>query len=400
MTKPPEIYLVGGAVRDRLLGLPVKDKDWLVVHATPDSLLQQGYLQVGKDFPVFLHPTTKQEYALARTERKTGKGYTGFYCDFSPEITLEQDLIRRDLTINAIAEDLDGNLHDPFNGLRDLQQKKLRHISEAFVEDPLRVLRVARFAARFHSLGFSVAEETLDLMRSMVKSGELNDLTAERVWLETEKALSYPHPEIYFYVLYQVGALTVLFDEFTPLFQQPLTPLNQHFARLNTLLADTDELMQKTSRFALLFISLYQPDIPTNTKSIQEIQLQIKHISQRYKAPSAYLELALVSVQCLPEFFHTDLLSAEEIINVFDQLDCWRKPQRLPQLCLIYRAIFSSFNLAQQQRWQYWYQLAKQVDVQQIIAAGFRQQAIKQELSQQRMLAIATSFKFTGAHHE
>ena len=185
-----KVYLVGGAVRDQLLGLPVKDRDWIVVGATPATLLSLGYQQVGKDFPVFLNPKTKEEYALARTERKASAGYTGFICDFSPTITLEQDLIRRDLTINAIAQSKDGEIIDPYGGKQDLENRILRHISPAFSEDPLRVLRVARFAARYHSLGFKIASETLSLMAELAQSGELQHLTAERVWLETEKALN------------------------------------------------------------------------------------------------------------------------------------------------------------------------------------------------------------------
>ncbi len=173
-----QIYLVGGAVRDQLLGLAVKDRDWLIVGATPEQLLAQGYQQVGNDFPVFLHPKTKEEYALARTERKNGNGYNGFICDFTPDVTLEQDLIRRDLTINAIAQDLDGNYHDFYGGIADLKHRQLRHVSPAFAEDPLRVLRVARFAARFHSLGFRIAPETVKLMREMTACGELAHLTA------------------------------------------------------------------------------------------------------------------------------------------------------------------------------------------------------------------------------
>ena len=179
-----EIYLVGGAVRDQLLGLPVKDRDWVVVGATPEMLLAQGYQQVGKDFPVFLNPESHEEYALARTERKSGKGYTGFICDFSDDITLEQDLIRRDLTINAIAQDKDGKLHDPYHGVEDIHQRILRHISPAFAEDPLRVLRVARFAARFHHLGFSIAEETLKLMAELTKQGELTHRTLPNITLK------------------------------------------------------------------------------------------------------------------------------------------------------------------------------------------------------------------------
>ena len=191
-------YLVGGAVRDALLNLPVKDKDWVVVGASPAEMLALGFQQVGRDFPVFLHPDTQQEYALARTERKNGSGYTGFVCYAAPDVTLEQDLQRRDLTINAIAQDDEGRYYDPYNGRADIEQRQLRHVSAAFNEDPLRVLRVARFAARFAHLGFVIAGETLALMRSMAESGELSALTPERVWKETEKALETRTPQVYF----------------------------------------------------------------------------------------------------------------------------------------------------------------------------------------------------------
>ncbi|MFC0322397.1 CCA tRNA nucleotidyltransferase [Gallibacterium melopsittaci] len=381
----PKIYLVGGAVRDRLLGLPVKDKDWLVVHATPEYLLQQGYLQVGKDFPVFLHPKTKEEYALARTERKTGKGYTGFYCDFSPNITLEQDLIRRDLTINAIAEDLQGHLYDPYQGISDLKNKILRHISPAFCEDPLRVLRVARFAARFYQLGFQIAPETLALMENIVKSGELQDLTPERVWLETEKALNTANPEIYFQTLNQIGA-GELFTALQPLWQSENSNVIDALIRLNKLLIN-QTIDDKTARFALLCVCL----ISQTTRSIPQITQQIKQLCQQYKASLAYQEYAILSIQFAEQFAKTEQLSADQIVTIFDQLDCWRKPQRLSDLCLIYQALFTDFTAKQQQQWQHWYQLAKSVDVQQIIAAGFRQQQIKQELYQRRVLAISNA---------
>ncbi len=184
-----EIYLVGGAVRDKILNIAVKDRDWVVVGATVEEMLEQKYQQVGKDFPVFIHPQTKEEYALARTERKTGKGYTGFSVHASPEVSLVEDLLRRDLTINAIAEDIDGNLIDPFNGQEDIQNRVLRHVSSAFSEDPLRVLRVARFAARFSHLGFTVADDTLALMKNIVLEDELETLVAERVWREIQIAL-------------------------------------------------------------------------------------------------------------------------------------------------------------------------------------------------------------------
>ena len=215
------IYLVGGAVRDRLLQRPVSDHDHVVVGATPEQLLALGYKPVGKDFPVFLHPDTGEEYALARTERKTGRGYHGFAVHADPAVTLEQDLERRDLTINAIAMDEAGGLVDPFGGARDIEQRVLRHVSPAFVEDPVRLLRVARFAARFAPLGFTVAEETMELMRRMVREGEVDHLVPERVWQETRRALGEPSPSAFLQVLRASGALAVLFPEIDALYGVP-----------------------------------------------------------------------------------------------------------------------------------------------------------------------------------
>ena len=215
------IYLVGGAVRDKLLSRPVVDHDHVVVGALPEELLALGYKPVGKDFPVFLHPDTSEEYALARTERKSGRGYHGFVFQADPTVTLEQDLARRDLTINAIAEDEHGALTDPFGGVRDIEARMLRHVSPAFVEDPVRVLRVARFAARFAPLGFSVAAETMALMRQMVADGEVDHLVPERVWTETRKALAEPQPSMFLRVLRECGALAVLFPEVDALYGVP-----------------------------------------------------------------------------------------------------------------------------------------------------------------------------------
>jgi tRNA nucleotidyltransferase (CCA-adding enzyme) len=216
-----QIYLVGGAVRDALLGRPVVDHDHVVVGATPDDLLALGYRPVGKDFPVFLHPDTGEEYALARTERKTGRGYHGFVFQADATVTLEQDLARRDLTINAIARDEHGVLTDPFDGVRDIEARVLRHVSPAFVEDPVRVLRVARFAARFAPLGFTVAAETMALMQQMVRDGEVDHLVPERVWAETRKALTEPQPSVFLRVLREAGALRVLFPEVDALYGVP-----------------------------------------------------------------------------------------------------------------------------------------------------------------------------------
>ena len=208
-----QVYLVGGAVRDKLLHRKVTERDWVVVGATPAQLLAEGYTQVGKDFPVFLHPQTQEEYALARTERKTGGGYTGFSCHTTPDVTLEEDLLRRDLTINAMAESASGELIDPYNGQADLQQRLLRHVSSAFSEDPLRIFRVARFAARYAYLGFSVAEDTMKLMQTMAASDDIRHLSAERVWQETRRALMEDNPEVYLRVLQQCGALKAWMPE-------------------------------------------------------------------------------------------------------------------------------------------------------------------------------------------
>jgi tRNA nucleotidyltransferase (CCA-adding enzyme) len=215
------IYLVGGAVRDALLGRPARERDWVVVGATPETLERRGFRPVGRDFPVFLHPETHEEYALARVERKTGPGYRGFAVEFSPDVTLEEDLRRRDLTINAIARDEAGELVDPYGGRADLARRVLRHVSDAFVEDPVRILRVARFAARYAPLGFTVADETLALMRRMVADGEVNALVAERVWAETAKALAEDRPDVYFEVLRACGALAVVFPELDRLWGVP-----------------------------------------------------------------------------------------------------------------------------------------------------------------------------------
>lgn len=255
MSQPYQVYLVGGAVRDALLELPVIDHDWVVTGAIPEQLEQQGFQQVGKQFPVFLHPKNKEEYALARKEKKQGEGYTGFICDFSPDISLEEDLERRDLTINAIAQDKNGMLIDPFNGQKDLHDRVFRHVSNAFIEDPLRVLRVARFAARFHHFGFTIAPETMLLMQAISASGELSSLSAERIWKELEKALNTQHANTFFSVLKEANALEKLFPEFIwedsqsltdTLKKIELTPA-QRWAILckNTPLAELTQLHQR-----------------------------------------------------------------------------------------------------------------------------------------------------------
>ena len=249
-------YLVGGAVRDQLLGEPFHEHDWVVVGGTPAELLKQGYQQVGRDFPVFLHPKTKEEYALARTERKAGAGYYGFECDFNPSVTLEEDLSRRDLTINAMAMDDNQHVIDPYDGQADLKAKQLKHVSPAFVEDPVRVLRVARFAARYHRLGFVVADETRALMQGMAEQGELAHLVPERVWQEWQKSLCEANPEIFIDVLQACGAVAVILPEFEAI-------------DLNALIAASKLSDDPVIRFSALLVKLEQAQIEALSKRLR-----------------------------------------------------------------------------------------------------------------------------------
>lgn len=357
-----KIYLVGGSVRDRLLHLPVVDHDWVVVGATPNELLALGYQQVGKDFPVFLHPITKEEYALARTERKSGKGYTGFICDFSKDITLEQDLIRRDLTINAIAMDEDGNLVDPYHGLDDIKLKLLRHVSPAFREDPLRVLRVARFAARYYHLGFRIASETQKLMEEMVLAGEINTLTPERVWNETEKALASADPQVYFQVLKQCGALAILFPSLT------LSNTVADALKKSTLL--TDDL---TVRFAVLF---------------GELETEAEKLCSQIKAPNQYTKLAIMVQKYRLKVENVTQLTADQIIDLFNRIDVWRNPHHFNQLIIASQSYAKTESFPQAKYLERAYKLAHGVNVQNIIAEGYKGKLIQDELQKRRVEAL------------
>ncbi|MFQ5643189.1 MAG: multifunctional CCA tRNA nucleotidyl transferase/2'3'-cyclic phosphodiesterase/2'nucleotidase/phosphatase [Thiogranum sp.] len=288
-----EVYLVGGAVRDKLLGLPVQEKDWVVVGASPQDMLDRGYRQVGKDFPVFLHPETGEEYALARTERKTGPGYRGFAFHAGPDITLEQDLERRDLTINAIAEAPDGTLIDPYHGQEDLRLGLLRHVSPAFAEDPVRILRVARFAARFSKLGFKVAHTTNALMRDMVSNGEVNHLVAERVWLELEKALATDAPHRFFTVLRGCGALAVLFPEIDRAYPDsgPAHAGDRLPHTLEALQSSVAGSADPRIRFSVLMYAL------GNEQTEQQRIAQVQSVCARLHAPNAYAQLALAAIR-------------------------------------------------------------------------------------------------------
>lgn len=394
-------YLVGGAVRDELLGLPVSDRDYVVVGSTPEAMLAQGYQQVGKDFPVFLHPKTHEEYALARTERKTGSGYTGFSCYSAPDVTIEDDLLRRDLTINAIAKDPQGQLTDPYHGINDLNQRILRHVSDAFAEDPLRVLRVARFAARYAKQGFKIAPETLLLMQSMTASGELQHLTAERVWAETEKALTSNAPQVYLEVLRQCGALTVLFPEIDNLFGVP-APAKWHpeiDTGIHTLmvLQMAAQLSQDVNiRFAALCHdvgkALTPKEVwPSHPNHGEAGIALIDHLCDRLKIPNSARELARLTARFHDKVHVINRLSAVELIQLFDGLDSWRKPERVAQLSLISEADARGRAGLEQQAYpqgeflRQAFTVAQAVSVKPIIEQGFQGPQIREELTRQRV---------------
>ncbi|WP_417604846.1 multifunctional CCA addition/repair protein [Oceanimonas baumannii] len=397
------IYLVGGAVRDALLQLPVYDRDHVVVGATPEQLLQQGYQQVGKDFPVFLHPRNKHEYALARTERKAGSGYTGFICDFSPEVTLEEDLRRRDLTINAIAQNEQGELIDPYGGVADIQARLLRHVSDAFGEDPLRVLRVARFAARFYHLGFTLAPETQALMTTMAAGGELTTLTPERVWKETEKALASDNPQVFFNVLRDCGALAVLFPEIDALFGVP-GPKAWH-PEIDTGLHTMMALKRATElgatlpcRFAALCHDLGKALTPSEKWPSHhdhgELGIApIQALSGRLKVPTDYKELAILMSRwhiCLHRLAQPAPQQAGTILELMDHTDAWRKPARFAELLLCAqadlqgRAGFQHHPYPQRERLWQWLRELKQVTAQPFVAQGLKGPAIGEAIRMAR----------------
>jgi tRNA nucleotidyltransferase (CCA-adding enzyme) len=342
-----KIYRVGGCVRDRLLNLPESDIDWVVTGATSEEMLALGYQSVGKDFPVFLHPETKQEYALARRERKTGPGYHGFEFDTDPSISIETDLLRRDLTINAMAEFQDGDLIDPYGGQHDLETRVLRHVSEAFNEDPVRVLRVARFAARYHHLGFSLAPETAELIAQMGQSGELESLVVERVWSEMSRALDEPHPEVFFQILRDCDVLGILFPEIDALFGVPQTakyhPEVDTGVHLMMALQKSAELeLDNETRFAVLMHDLgkattAQHILPSHHgHELAGVEL-VKAFCRRWRVPKAHTELAVITTE-----FHTHVHRALELkdttlLKLFTGTDIFRKPQRfikMTQACL------------------------------------------------------------------
>ncbi|HGJ5873897.1 MULTISPECIES: multifunctional CCA addition/repair protein [Arsenophonus] len=399
-----QIYLVGGAVRDQLLGLPVSDRDWVVVGATPDDLIKLGFQQVGKDFPVFLHPKTREEYALARTERKTGVGYTGFSCHAAPDVTIEEDLLRRDLTINAIAQTEDGKLIDPFQGEQDIKNRLLRHVSTAFAEDPLRILRVARFAARLAKQKFTIANETQSLMKKMVSNHEISTISAERVWSETEKALQSSAPETYFHVLRDCGALAILFPEINQLFGIPSA--TESHAEMDTGIHTLLTLKMAASltdnietRFAALCHDFGKALTPPEQwpahgdHAIKAIPL-IEAMCNRLRIPSRIKELAKLVARFHQQIHQINQLQPESVINLFNQLDSWRKPERINQLVIACEADARSWL----EREHITYPQAKfvieafetvqKVSSKNLIEQGIKGIAIRDELTRQRIQAL------------
>jgi len=399
-----QIYLVGGAVRDKLLNLPVKDRDWVVTGATPDGMVQLGYKPVGKDFPVFLHPDTHEEYALARTERKTSKGYHGFSFNAAPDVTLQDDLLRRDLTINAIAEDESGQIYDYHNGRHDLDNRTLRHVSDAFAEDPVRILRVARFAARYADLGFTIADETLQLMTHMVKAGEVNALVAERVWQETEKALAESRPEVFFTTLRECGALKILFPDVDRLFGVP-QPAQWHpeidtgihtmmVLHQATLLSEDPEV-----RFAALTHDLGKGTTPENIRPShhghedRSYDLVID-LCKQYRIPKRFADLAKLTAK-----YHTHIhmafdIKAKTVLKVLAACDIYRKPERFSQILLACKADsrgrtgFEDNAYAQVEFYEQAADICRTVEVKDIIAEGISGEQIKQELHKRRLAAL------------
>ncbi|HEY6483922.1 MAG TPA: multifunctional CCA addition/repair protein [Steroidobacteraceae bacterium] len=343
-----EVYLVGGAVRDRLLGLPVRERDWVVVGAQPQELERAGFIAVGREFPVFLHPQTHEEYALARLERKVAPGYRGFTTRFSPDVTLEEDLRRRDLTINAIAENASGELIDPHGGQRDLAARVLRHVSAAFAEDPVRILRVARFAARFAALGFGIAAETLALMREMVGAGEAGALVPERVWQETQRALDEPHPEVFFQTLHACQALQVIYPELAALYGVP-QPARWHpeiDTGVHVMLALGYAARTGASaavRFAVLMHDLGKARTPParwpSHHGHEEAGVPlVDALCTRLRVPNDYRELALLGARHHAQVHRAAELRAETILKLLEATDAMRRPERFFELLLVCEA--------------------------------------------------------------
>lgn len=399
-----QIYKVGGAVRDRLLGRPVTDIDWVVVGATVEQMQAQGYRPVGADFPVFLHPHSGEEYALARTERKSGRGYGGFTFHASPEVTLEEDLVRRDLTINAMAEDEQGRITDPYKGQQDLQDRILRHVSPAFAEDPLRVLRVARFAARYAGLGFQVAPETLALMRELSESGELQALTAERSWKEIARALMEEQPQVFIQVLRDCGALKQLMPELDVLFGVPQPAA--HHPEIDTGVHTLSVLEQAarhnqplTVRWACLLHDLGkgltpEEEWPRHIAHEHRGLKAIKAINQRFKVPRDCQELALLVGEYHTHGHRALELKASTLLELLQRFDVYRRPQRFEEfIAACEMDARGRLGLEERDYPQAAYlrgaaDAARAVAVQPLVEKGFTGQGLGEAIKRERLSAL------------
>jgi len=399
-------YLVGGAVRDRLLGRTPGDRDWVVVGSTPAAMLAQGFRAVGRDFPVFLHPHTHEEYALARTERKSGRGYRGFVVDADPGVTLEQDLQRRDFSINAIAEDADGHLIDPFGGAKDIEARVLRHVSEAFAEDPVRILRAARFMARFAPLGFSVAPETLALMQSMVADGEVDHLVPERVWQELERALREPRPAAFMRTLRDCGALARILPEVDALYGVPQRP--EYHPEIDTGI-HTEMVCDMAAQLApgdsVIGLAALLHDLGKALTPADELPRHIGHehhglpaveaVCARLKVPNEHRELALLACREHLHVHRLGELRAATVHDLITRCDGFRKPTRVDQLAIVCEADkrgrlgCAEAPYAEAERLRRAHAAALAIDARTLVAAGVSGPEVGEHLRRARIAAIA-----------
>ncbi|MDQ8039028.1 MAG: multifunctional CCA addition/repair protein [Rickettsiella sp.] len=398
-----KIYLVGGAVRDQLLGYPVKERDYVVTGATPEQMLAQGFRLVGKNFPVFLHPKTHEEYALARTERKIGPGYTGFSCYAAPDVTLKADLERRDLTINAIAQTSEGEIIDPHYGIDDITNRVLRHVSPAFIEDPVRILRIARFMARFAPLKFRIAPETMDLMKVIVQSGEIDSLIPERVWQEFSLALTEPAPQAFIKTLYECGALAILF----PPLQEIYVEFNRTYAKNKfepfnlTVLAQAANLTDDPQvRFAAFLCSLGKGSSihkQVNEKGI----LSIQRMCQKYRISNAYSTLAIITARFHLLCHRALELDADTLLSLLEKTDAFRRLARFKQFLLACEADFHAYSgletklYPQTERILAALAAAKNISTAETLIKGLKGKALGKELHKQRSAAINKLISFS-----
>ena len=388
-----QVYLVGGAVRDALLNRKVVERDYVVVGATPEEMISQGFTQVGKDFPVFLHPKTQEEYALARTERKSGKGYTGFVCDASSSVTLEEDLLRRDLTVNAIAQDNLGKLIDPYGGQKDLENRLLRHVSEAFNEDPLRVFRVARFATRYAYLGFTIANETMALMQAMADSGELSTLSAERVWQETKRSLLEKTPHVFFSVLNEAHGLSDWFAELESSVDTALATLKTAVAlekAVNESSFNKGDSGTQTSESSALEITRLITRFTALLTHLNEEEA--KRLCSRLKVQNQVSEIAILSSKFKDALSDTQN-SPADLLALFNGCDAWRREERFTLLLSAFAPYAHNKGVDwqhQQKRIKNALAAANQVNVQDIIATGVKGPEIKDALIQAKLAAITS----------